>query len=122
MFCKLLGWMVLRTRSDATKDIEILVLRHQLAVLRRRTPRPRMRWADRALIAAFARVLPTPRTWPGGGCRDVTQPAAGARSCGGMIRCGCRPRARLIPAPTGTTAATRGQQTSGPCRPTRTML
>ena len=42
MFSKLLGWMVLRTRSDATKDIEILVLRHQLAVLRRRTPRPRM--------------------------------------------------------------------------------
>jgi putative transposase len=43
-----LGWMVLRIRSDATKDIEILVLRHQIAVLRRRTPRPRMSWADRA--------------------------------------------------------------------------
>ena len=42
IFSKLLGWMVLRTRSDATKDIEILVLRHQLAVLRRRAPRPRM--------------------------------------------------------------------------------
>jgi putative transposase len=37
MFAKLLGWIV-RTRSDATKDIEILVLRHQLAVLQRRTP------------------------------------------------------------------------------------
>ena len=33
MFAKLLGWIVLRTRADATKDIEILVLRHQLAVL-----------------------------------------------------------------------------------------
>jgi putative transposase len=33
-FSKLLGWMVLRTRSDTTKEIEILVLRHQLAVLR----------------------------------------------------------------------------------------
>ena len=38
MFAKLLGWMVLRIRSDTTKDIEILVLRHQLAVLHRRTP------------------------------------------------------------------------------------
>jgi putative transposase len=37
MFTKLLGWMVLRTRSDTTKEIEILVLRHQLAVLQRRT-------------------------------------------------------------------------------------
>ena len=42
MFSKLLGWIVLRTRSDTTKEIEILVLRHQLAVLQRRTPRPRM--------------------------------------------------------------------------------
>ena len=60
-FSRLLGWIVLHTRSDATKDIEILVLRHQLAVLRRRTPRPRMSWSDRALIAAFTRLLPTPQ-------------------------------------------------------------
>src|SRR5436190_345914 len=53
--------MMLRTRSDATKDIEIIVLRHQLAVLRRHTPRPRMSWTDRALIAALTRLLPTPR-------------------------------------------------------------
>ena len=46
--------MVLRIRSDTTKDIEILVLRHQLAVLQRRTPRPRMSWAHRAMIAALA--------------------------------------------------------------------
>ena len=56
-FSRLLGWIVLHTRSDATKDIEILVLRHQLAVLRRRTPRPGMSWSDRALIAAFTRLL-----------------------------------------------------------------
>jgi hypothetical protein len=43
-FFKLLSWMVLRTRSDTAKEIEILVLRHQLAVLQRRTPRPRMSW------------------------------------------------------------------------------
>jgi transposase len=61
MFTKLLGLMMLHIRSDATKDIEILVLRHQLAVLQRRTPRPRMSWADRALTAALARLLPAPR-------------------------------------------------------------
>src|SRR6187549_1625412 len=58
MFAKLLGWIVLHTRSDTTKDIEILLLRHQLAMLQRRTPRPRMSWTDRALIAALTRLLP----------------------------------------------------------------
>ena len=61
MFAKLLGWIVLHTRSDTTKDIEILVLRHQLAVLQRRTPRPRMSWTDRALPAALTRLLPVRR-------------------------------------------------------------
>ena len=61
MFSKLLGWMVLRARSDTAKEIEILVLRHQLAVLQRRTPRPRISWPDRALIAALTRLLPTRR-------------------------------------------------------------
>src|SRR3979490_2455672 len=53
--------MVLLARSDGAKDVEILTLRHQLAVLNRRTPRPRMNWADRALIAAFVRRLPRHR-------------------------------------------------------------
>jgi putative transposase len=61
MFSKLVSWMVLRIRSDATKDIEVLVLRHQLAVLQRRTPRPRVSWTDRAAIAAFTRLLPVRR-------------------------------------------------------------
>ena len=61
MFCKLLGWMVLRARSDSIKEIEILVLRHQLAVLQRRTPHPRMSWTDRAAIAALTRLLPVRR-------------------------------------------------------------
>jgi len=61
MFSKLVGWMVLRARSDTTKEIEILVLRHQLAVLRRRTPQPRMSWIDRAVIAALSRLLPIRR-------------------------------------------------------------
>ena len=61
MFSKLLGWMVLRGSSDMTKEIEILVLRHQPAVLRRRPPRPRMNGTDRALIAALTRLLPMRR-------------------------------------------------------------
>ena len=52
---------MLQARSDTAKEIEILVLRHQLAVLQRRTPRPRISWADRALIAALIRLLPMPR-------------------------------------------------------------
>ena len=60
-FCKLLGWLVLRARSDTSKEIEILVLRHQLAVLQRRTGRPKLSWTDRALIAALTRLLPAPR-------------------------------------------------------------
>jgi putative transposase len=58
MFAKLLSWMVLRARSESTNEIEILVLRHQLAVLQRHTPRPRISWTDRAFIAALARLLP----------------------------------------------------------------
>jgi hypothetical protein len=42
MFAKLPSWIVLHTRSDTTNEFEILVLRHQLAVLRRSTPRPRI--------------------------------------------------------------------------------
>jgi hypothetical protein len=47
--------------GDAAKDLEILVLRHQLAVLRRQTPRPKLEPADRALLAAISRVLPRAR-------------------------------------------------------------
>ena len=53
--------MVLHARSDTANEIEILVLRHQLAVLQRRTPRPRISWSDRAVIAALARLLPARR-------------------------------------------------------------
>jgi putative transposase len=53
--------MALRTRSDTAKEIEILVLRHQLAVLQRPTPRPRISWTDRAVTATLARLLPIRR-------------------------------------------------------------
>src|SRR6185312_10693492 len=61
MFAKLLNWMVLHARSNTANEIEILVLRHQLAVLHRREPRPRISWTDRAVIAALTRLLPPRR-------------------------------------------------------------
>ena len=51
----------LLARGDAAKELEILVLRHQLTVLRRQTPRPKLEPADRALLAAVSRVLPGSR-------------------------------------------------------------
>src|ERR671913_1051471 len=59
MLVRVLGWLALLARSDAAKDVEILVLRHEVAVLRRRNPRPAMTWVDRALFSALTRLLPT---------------------------------------------------------------
>jgi hypothetical protein len=58
IFVRLAGWMALLARSEASKDAELLVLRQEVAVLRRQNPRPRMDWADRAVIAALARLFP----------------------------------------------------------------
>jgi putative transposase len=58
IFLQLVGLLVLLTRSSASKDIELLVLRHEVAVLRRANPRPRLEWADRAVFAGLVRRLP----------------------------------------------------------------
>jgi transposase InsO family protein len=59
--CRSIQLLVLLARGDAAKDLEILVLRHQLTVLRRQVPRPRLEPAGRALLAAISRMLPQPR-------------------------------------------------------------
>jgi len=55
---RVFGWLVLLGRSQASKDAEIMVLRHEVALLRRQVARPKPDWADRAILAALARQLP----------------------------------------------------------------
>jgi putative transposase len=57
IFTRLLAWMVLLARSSASKDAELLILRHEVAVLRRANPKPALNWTDRAVFSAFARLL-----------------------------------------------------------------
>ena len=62
LFClfavRVLGWLVLLARNDAAEDVEILVLRHEIALLRRQVTRPEQDWADRAVFVILVRLLP----------------------------------------------------------------
>jgi len=60
-FVSLLKLLVRGGRAEHAKDIELIVLRHQLEVLRRQTEVPRLRPADRAFLAAASRLLPRDR-------------------------------------------------------------
>src|SRR6266542_1441788 len=68
---RLLQLVVLFGRSERSKELEILVLRHELAILRRQPRRAQLRPVDRAILAAFARALPR-SAWPGSSVRPAT--------------------------------------------------
>jgi len=59
IFVRLCGWLILLGRSSASKDAELLVLRHEIAVLRRTSLRPRLDWADRAVLVTLIPLLLT---------------------------------------------------------------
>src|SRR5215467_11570604 len=65
---RVFGWLILLGHNQASKDAEIMVLRHEVMVLRRQVARPRPDWADRAVMAALGRLLPAALR----GCRLVT--------------------------------------------------
>jgi putative transposase len=60
MLARVLSWLALLARAEAAKDVELLMLRHEVAVLRRSNPHPTTSWLDRAVFSALSRLLPAP--------------------------------------------------------------
>jgi putative transposase len=80
---RVFGWLALLARSGRVKDAEILILRHQVAVLQRQVKAPRLSWADRAAVAALARLLPGSRL---GQLRLIVSPRTLLRWHAGLVR------------------------------------
>jgi hypothetical protein len=80
MIARVMSWLALLARSDAAKDVEILTLRHEVAVLRRTNAGPALTWLDRAVLSALSRLLPTPlRQTSAGDAPNVAAPARPVR-------------------------------------------
>src|SRR5262245_38793810 len=103
MFVRLTGWMALLACSAASQDAELLVLRHEVAVLRLQNPTPRLEWADRAVLAALGQLLSKPAK-----C-DVRCGACRAVACCGPFLQGSAvgPGAAAAPCPAGPAWARR---------------
>jgi putative transposase len=78
VFVRLCGWLVLVGRSSASKNAELLVPRHEVAVLRRAHPQPWLDWADRAILTALIRLLPGRQQ--ARSAKLTAQPAAASRA------------------------------------------
>src|SRR6266571_4788680 len=90
IFARIAAWLVLQGRSPASKDAGLLVPRHEVAMLRRTRPRPRMDWAGRAVLAALIRHLP--RALRARTCWSRPEPSCGGIAAwspgGGLTRTG----------------------------------